>query len=92
MRWQDVLPADIAVMQTAWERRQQILRVYKKGMNAREIAEWMGVSTSRISSIVIRAWRERELLSPVEQFLTKKITTRETSHLQQMFDIKSTPD
>jgi hypothetical protein len=67
--WRDLLPAEVAKRQTAFELNERVLRARQSGAKLREIAKGMGVSIERIRGLEANGLRRRRkygLKSPIE--------------------------
>jgi hypothetical protein len=59
-----LLPESVAIHQAAYERRRQALRAHQAGVSRKVIAARLGVSTSRVSQMIIQAMEPRR--APIE--------------------------
>ena len=75
--WFDLVPADVANRQMAWERRRTVMALHDAGLLDREIALRFGVSCHRIFQLRHRL--ERDGRSPVETYLSASSECRETA-------------
>lgn len=75
--WHGILPPFIALQQGIWERNRRILIAVEGGASQAEIAEFFGVTRSRINGIVRRMRREFDKPMPAARFLTPVYTEDE---------------
>ncbi len=78
--WSALLPTDLAQKQTAYERKQCVLRMRKSGVTFREIAGRLGISNARASEICAGAVKQSH--SPIAAYCDE---ARTMSALHVMF-------
>ena len=73
MRYEDVLPPEVARKQRAWERDSAVMRARKAGVTLREIGENLGISVERVRQLECRAYRRerRGEKSPIELYFER---------------------
>lgn len=70
-RWDDILPAKLAGMQHAWDRRHYFRRAVRVGISQARLARENAVSATIVHSNLIRAEQEwlMQRLSPAERWM-----------------------
>ena len=71
--WENVIPREIAIKQTAWERAKRYERAVAAGASKKEIAKREGISPAAVWGVMVRQyWKAQRIgsdLSPVEHWM-----------------------
>jgi DNA-directed RNA polymerase specialized sigma24 family protein len=67
MDWMALLPEEVALRQAAWEKRRAVVRAVRSGVSQKDIAAFMGVSSSRVHQLYKAGLRNAR--SPFERFM-----------------------